>query len=162
MQICRRLSIDCFCVQRTQEQAEALKSALGDTAEDGYSSDTQERRREMMMEETENAEDCIEERHEKEETDTEEKSAQEGTRDMEQEMMEGAEIFEESIEERQEREGTNTEERSVGKKRNLENTEELLQELSELGRVDVENVKSVPKYRHVGLKRFNTRSRSKK
>ena len=70
MQICRRLSIDCFCVQRTQEQAETLKSALGDTdivihrkGEDGG---------------TENSEDCIEERHEKEGTDTEDKVHRKG------------------------------------------------------------------------------------
>ena len=103
MQICQRLSIDCFCVQRTQEQAEALKSALGDTVEDEYS-DTQEGRREMMMEQTENAEDCIEERHEKGGDRHRGEKCTGRDKGMEQEMMQGAEISEESIEERQERE----------------------------------------------------------
>ena len=133
MQVCNRLKINCICIQKTVQSAESVQRILKET-EDAENRDSQ-----VHDNETEQASEHSDKGDEVTEQDAERKE------------KEGEKVDEES------QSGT---EEGGEQVKDFIDTEDLLSELDALANCDSDgNVR--PRKRHIGLKRFHTRSKSR-
>ena len=155
-QVCNRLDIACICIQRTVESAERVQGFIESMAgAEGCHSQENDGERENS-----NIDDEGDKRDNKKENN-DERENQEDKQGNDDE--EGYERENKEDKREEDKEKDNEREKKGGGDSNLKtsmDTEELLEELSALEKLD-SNFSVKPQSKHLGLKRFNTRSKAK-